>query len=80
MEKILHIIKADYLSGYKLFLVFDNGENRIFDFSQVYDKGIFQRLKSMDYFRNFTLDGYTVDWNNEIGFTPEFLLSNGVSA
>ena len=30
-------------------------------------------------FRNFTLDPFTVDWNNEIGFAPESLYERGVS-
>ena len=25
-----------------------------------------------DYFKDFTLDGFTVGWNNEIGFAPEY--------
>ena len=29
---------------------------------------------------SFTLDPYTVDWNNEIGFAPEFLYEHSVSA
>ena len=24
-----------------------------------------------EYFRNYTLDGWTVDWNNEIGFARQ---------
>ena len=31
----------------------------------------------MNYFKNFRMDPFTVDWNNEIGFAPEFLYENG---
>lgn len=65
------------MHNYVLQLEFNNGESRLFDFSTVYDKGICRKLKDMAYFRNFTLDPYTVDWNNEIGFAPEFLYENG---
>ena len=33
----------------------------------------------MAYFRNFRLDPFSVDWNNEIGFAPEFLYENGTT-
>lgn len=61
-------------------LTFSNGEVRTFDFSSIYDKGIFTKLQNPEYFRNYTLDGWTVDWNNEIGFAPEYLYEQGVPA
>ena len=30
--------------------------------------------------KNFRLDGWTVDWDNEIGFAPEYLYEHGVPA
>ena len=47
-------------------------------FSRIYNKGIFVKLQNPEYFRNFTLDGWTVDWNNEIGFAPEYLHEQGL--
>lgn len=76
-NEFLHITSADYISGYLLKLTFSNGVVRMFDFAQLYNKGIFVKLKDPKYFRNYTLDGWTVDWNNEIGFAPEFLYENG---
>ena len=35
------------------------------------------KLQDKDYFRAFTLDPFTVDWNNEIGFAPEYLFEIG---
>lgn len=75
--EFLHVTDAEYVSGYLLKLTFSNGEVRTFDFSSVYDKGIFMKLQDPEYFRDFTLDGWTVDWNNEIGFAPEYLYENG---
>ena len=70
---LLHITAAEYLSGYTLRLTFSNGDVRVFDFSTIYDRGIMAKLKDIEYFKNFTLDGWTVDWNNEIGLAPEYL-------
>ncbi len=78
--EFLHVIAAEYISGYLLKLTFSNGDVRTFDFSSIYDKGIFTKLQNPDYFRNFTLDGWTVDWNNEIGFAPEYLYEQGAPA
>ena len=41
-------------------------------------KGICCKLSDMTYFKNFTLDPFSIDWNNEIGFAPEYLLAQGI--
>lgn len=76
--EFMHITSAEYITGYMLKLFFSNGDVRYFDFSQLYDKGIFVKLKDLEYFKNYTLDGWTVDWNNEIGFAPEYLHEHSV--
>lgn len=53
------------------------GEVKVFDFSTVYDDGICTKLKDISYFKRFTLDPFSVDWNNGIGFAPEFLYAGG---
>lgn len=73
MDKILKIIKAQYVKDYILRLTFNNGEIRLVDFTPLMQKGICTKLQDMDYFRSFTLDPFTVDWNNEIGFAPRYL-------
>lgn len=77
---LLHITNAEYLSDYVLKLSFNTGEVRVFDFSLYFDKGILTKLQDMDYFKNYTLDGWTVDWNNEIGLDPEFLYEHSKPA
>lgn len=76
----LSVVSAEYVKDYILLLHFNNGEKKLFDFSTVYNDGICRKLQDMDYFRRFTLDPFTVDWNNEIGFAPEFLYENGSMA
>lgn len=75
--QFLHITAAEHISAYLLKLTFSNGETRFFNFASLYDKGIFTKFRNPAYFRNYTLDGWTVDWNNEIGFAPEFLYEKG---
>lgn len=76
MELILKITDAKYVKDYILRLTFNNGEVKLCDFLPLSQKGICTNLQDMNYFRNFSLDPFTVDWNNEIGFAPEFLLTH----
>ncbi len=76
---ILKITEATFVGDYVLRLVFNNGEVRLCDFLPLAQKGICTKLQDKKYFRNFRLDPFTVDWNNEIGFAPEFLLQHSQS-
>lgn len=78
MDRILTVTQAEYLNGYTLVILFSNGEKKMFDFSTLLDKGVCSKLKDINYFKNFTIDPFSIDWNNEIGFAPEFLYENGV--
>lgn len=77
--KILSIAEAEYVDAYKIKARFNNGESKLIDFSPIVDKGIgiCRKLADLNYFRNFTLDLFTIDWNNEIGFAPEYLYEIG---
>ena len=53
-----HLNKRNiFFAGYILKLTFSNGDVRLFDFSELYNKGIFVKLQDPEYFRNYTLDG-----------------------
>jgi len=75
---ILKIVKAEYVENYVLRLTFNNEEVRLMDFAPLIGKGICQKLHDLEYFKSFTLDHFTVDWNNEIGFDPMFLYERSV--
>lgn len=76
---ILSITDAQYVRDYILRLTFNDGAVKLVDFTPLMQKGICRKLQDLDYFRNFTLDPFTVDWNNEIGFAPESFYERGVS-
>jgi len=76
---MIKVINAEYKSDYILILTFNTGEVKLFDFSTVYNDGICRKLQDIEYFRNFKLDPFSIDWNDEIGFAPEFLYENGVT-
>lgn len=77
MESILKVTDAQYLHDYVLRLSFNDGSVKSVDFLPLARRGICTKLKDMDYFRNFTLNPFSVDWSNEIGFAPEYLYEIG---
>ena len=56
------------------------GRLKMVDFWPLAQKGICVKLQDLNYFRSFTLDPFTVDWSNEIGFAPEYLYEIGKAA
>lgn len=77
-DVVLKIVNAGYVKDYILRLTFNNGEIRLMDFLPLMEKGVCRKLRDMDYFKSFTLDPFTVDWNNEIGFAPRFLYERSI--
>lgn len=77
---LLTITHAEYVSDYVLRVTFSNGEVRLVDFTPLMQKGICRKLQDIDYFKSFTLDPFTIDWNDEIGFAPEYLYVRSVMA
>lgn len=77
--ELLTITKAKYLDGYRIEAVFSNGIKKLLDFYGVIrnGKGIVKKLSDVNYFKSFSLDPFTIDWNNEIGFDPQDLYELG---
>jgi hypothetical protein len=77
---ILNVIKAEYKSGYKVSLSFNNGESVIVDLESIImneSRKIFLPLRELNYFKNFRIVFNTIAWENEADFAPEFLLELG---
>lgn len=68
------------MGGHTIRMSFNNGETRLLDFTPLMQDGVCKKLQDINYFKNFTLDPYTIDWNNEIGFAPEFLYAKSKPA
>lgn len=80
LNPILKVTHADYVRDHVLRLSFNDGATKYVDFWPLAQKGICTKLQNLDYFRNYTLDPFTVDWSNEIGFAPEYLYEIGTAA
>lgn len=79
--ELITITKAKYVGGYSIEAVFSNGIKKLLDFTSIVNnaKGIVKKLADKEYFKNFTLDPFTIDWNNEIGFDPQDLYEHGTT-
>ena len=65
---------------YTLTLVFDNGEQRVFDVKPYLDKGIFQELKDLKFFNTVRPFLGSVEWPNGQDFCPDTLYLDGKPA
>lgn len=73
MDYMPIVIDAKYVSGYKIKVTFDNGEQKIADFSKWLKGEVFEPLKDKNYFRKFFVDGWTIAWSNGADIAPETL-------
>ncbi|MBX3294748.1 MAG: DUF2442 domain-containing protein [Acidobacteria bacterium] len=68
------VSKAEYVKDHILELTFSDGVRAEIDFAPWIEKyPFFAPLKALDYFCNFSLDGWTVVWPNGADIAPETL-------
>lgn len=68
------------LPDYNLWVRFNNGEAKIFDFTQLLTTPVFSPLKNVEVFNGVYIDyGCTVWKDGEIDISPEYLYENGKS-
>ena len=74
MNSIITVTKAVYVDGRSIELTFKDGAKGVVDFSVWIDKfPFFEPLKDAEYFKNFSIDGWTVCWPNGADIAPETL-------
>ena len=77
--QLVWVTEARYLEDYKMMLVFNDGLQKVFDFSKLLNNNqkAYDRLKDMAVFKDFELDGWTVTWlNGRLDVAPEYLYNN----
>lgn len=81
MGDIIVVTKAQYVSGTTLELIFSDGVKADVDFAVWIEKyPFFEPLKNVEYFKNFSLDGWTVVWPNGADIAPETLYEIAIGA
>jgi hypothetical protein len=70
------LLSAEYCGEYKIKLVFEDNKGGVVDFlSYKEKKGVFEKFKDINYFKNFVIDPEvkTLTWGKEIDIAPETL-------
>jgi hypothetical protein len=75
--ELIKVVDAKYLEGYKIEFRFNNGITKVVDLTNEIYGEIFEPLKDKNYFKNFTLNPFTIEWENGADFSPEFLFRLG---
>tara|TARA_R110002072_G_scaffold21059_2_gene75637 strand:- start:1173 stop:1421 length:249 start_codon:yes stop_codon:yes gene_type:complete len=70
---LLKVMDAKYLSGYKIELLFNDGVKGIVDLEDSINGLVFRPLKNIDYFKRFTKNRWTIEWDCNADFAPEYL-------
>ena len=73
----LEIIKAEYLTDYKLWLEFNDGTIMSVDLENELRGIVFEPLRNKELFKNFSVKYNTIEWENGADFAPEYLFSIG---
>jgi len=71
---ILHISKAKYLEGYKVEVVFNNGQSGVADLADALTGPVFTPLKDTSLFSQLSVDDEleTIVWPNGADLAPEY--------
>lgn len=71
----LSVIDVKAMDGYKLFLTFENNEQKIFDVSPYLELGKFSELKDKAIFNSVKVSFDSIEWSNQLDLDPEILYS-----
>ena len=75
--KLLKVTEIKALENYKLQILFNDGVEKVFDFSRLLDKGVYTRLKDKKLFNAVSIEYGVPVWDNgEIDIAPETLYEN----
>lgn len=73
---LLKLTEARYLKGYQLFLKFNDHSSGVVDLKdKIFNdtRDLFRDLENQNFFENFKLDRWTIQWENGLDLAPEFL-------
>jgi len=67
------VLEAEYISDFKIKLTFTDGLKGVVDLKDEIWGEVFEPLKDVEYFKNFSKDRWTIVWDSGADFAPEFL-------
>jgi hypothetical protein len=75
-----YVKSVEALDNYKLALVFENGEERIFDLKPYLKLGVFARLQTPSLFKTARVVSGSVEWSGDIDLSYDTLYLESVKA
>ena len=72
-------VKVFPMENYKLDIIFDNGEEKVFDVTPYIKGSWYGELSDPGYFKCVKTNGYSIEWANGQDLCPDELYFNGVS-
>lgn len=69
----LEVIKAEYLGGYRIRLLFNDHVSKTVDLQSSLHGKVFEPLKDLVQFQRFSVKYNTIEWENGADFAPEYL-------
>lgn len=69
----LAVTNVKALEKYRLHLIFENDEERIFDVTPYLNKGKFSELKDISLFNSVKVSFDSIEWSNHLDLDPELL-------
>jgi len=67
------------LPEYKLLLIFDNDEQKVFDVAPYLDQGVFKALREVSLFNSVRVQFDSVEWPNGADLDPEEVYEKSVA-
>ncbi len=74
------VVSVRPLNDYRLLLVFEPSEKRIFDVTPYLNTGKFAELRDPSLFHTVTVKFDSIEWANQLDIDPEFLYENSLKA
>jgi len=70
---LIKVIRAKYIKDHVIEFIFNDGLKSEVDLKNEIEGEIFMPLKDLQYFKTFSLNRWTIEWENGADFAPEFL-------
>ncbi len=70
------VVNANYISEYKIQIVFNDNSEVLIDFQEILQndkRSIFQELLDINRFKDFKVEMDTIIWSNGLDLAPEYL-------
>lgn len=69
---------VEVLENYKLKILFDNGERKIYDMKKNLKENFYKNLLDQNYFKTVKVSGITLEWQNGEDIDPNELYENSI--